>query len=165
MISITIGGTVIEVPNTTENPNWGPAMVTFFKAVEGAFASALGPYDIPPQVVNIDGSSYNPASTPVDINGLSFSTTTVRSAFIEYSVYREADYSGPARISGVECGHIVVVYDTLNGTWSFSQDKIGDASITFYVTSAGQIQFTTTAVGTTNHVGKISFKATALTNS
>lgn len=160
-IPIVIGGTVINVPAAGENPEWGTAMVAFFKAVESAFASALGPYDIPPQVMNIDGASYNPALTPVNINGLSFSTSTVRAAFIEYTVFRDAD----STTSVAEAGRIVIVYNTDSGAWDISKDKIGDARIAFYVTSAGQVQFTTTAVGVTNPVGKISFKATALTNS
>jgi hypothetical protein len=160
-ISLTIGGTVIDVPNTSENPNWGNAMVAFFRAVESALASALGPYDVPPQVMSIDGDSYNPASSPVNINGLSFSTSTVRAAFIEYSVYRDA-----TAVTGIaEAGKIIVVYNTDVGAWSISEDHIGDASITFSIDSAGQVQFTTTALGTTPHTGKISFKATALTNS
>lgn len=161
-ISIVIAGTVIEVPNTSDNPNWGPSMVTFFKAVESAFASAIGPYDIPPQIMNIDGTTYNPTATPQNITNLSFSTSTVRAAFVEYSVFRTGDT--PTE-TAYEAGNIIAVYNTTAGTWDVTQDKVGDGRIAITVDATGQFQFTTTAVGTTNHLGKISFKATALTNS
>ena len=161
-ISITIAGTTIDVPNTSENPNWGPAMVLFFRAVESAFSSAIGPYDIPPQVMSIDGTStYNPTSSTQNVTGLSFSISTVRAAFCEYSVYRDAD--GATGVA--EAGKLILVYNTETASWDLSQDKLGDASIIFSVDATGQVQFTTTAVGTTNHLGKISFKATALSNS
>jgi hypothetical protein len=155
-IRIVIGGTPIDVPNTTENPNWGPAMVQFFRAVENAFSLALGPYDIPPQVFDITGDAYNPAVSPLNVKGLSFSTTVVRAVFIQYSVFRTATAA-----TAWESGNIIAVY---NGTtWDVERDRVGDGKITFSITDTGQVQFVTTAIGTNPHSGKISFKATALT--
>ena len=161
-ISITIAGTTIEVPNTSENPNWGPAMVAFFKAVESAFSSAIGPYDIPAQVYNIDGPTFNPTISPESISNLKFSSSTVRAAFIDYTVYRNADDVTDAVI---EAGKIIVMYNTDTSIWSMGRDKIGNAKIDFSIDTLGQVQFTTTAVGSIGPVGEISFKATTLTNS
>ena len=157
--TITIAGTPIDMPNTSESPNWAPALVQFFKAVENAFTSVIGPYDVPPQVMDIAGDAFNPAATPLNINNLSFSSLVIRAAFISYAVSRAA--TGP--ITDYEAGNIIVLYNGSN--WDISVDKIGDAKITFSIDATGQIQFTTATIGTTPHTGKISFKATALLNS
>lgn len=159
-ITITIAGTPIEVPSTSENPGWGDAMVAFFQAVEDAFATAIGPYDVALQTLNIGGATYNPTTSVQDVTNLAFSTSVVRAAFVQYAVYRATDSTAVA-----ESGNIIAVYNTSAATWNLNQDKVGDASITFTIDATGQIQFETAAIAGSNHTATITFKAWALTNS
>jgi hypothetical protein len=93
---------------------------------------------------------------------LSFPTSTVRAVYIQYTVYRT---DSPITLSVAEAGNIVAVYNTLTSTWDFSRDKVGDGKIELSIDPSGQVQFTTTSIVAATHLGKISFKATALANS
>jgi hypothetical protein len=151
-VIITIQGTPIEFPSSGESPNWAPAVIEFAQSVENAILSAVGPYDIAPQVFNL----VNEINTNTDITDLNFPTSAVRAGFIKYSVIR----IGSSTV--VESGNIVVVYD--GSSWTLSRDYIGDADCTFNITSAGQVQITTPAL-TGYGSGKVSFSAQALQQS
>ena len=93
---------------------------------------------------------------------MSFPTSSVRAAFIRYSVYREN--ATPSTIV-TETGTLNIVYNQSNPTnnkWEISQDKTGNASITFTVTDAGQVQYTTSAIAGTFVTGKIYFTAQSM---
>jgi len=154
---ITIQGTVISFPTSGESPNWSQPIVDFATAVEGALNSIVGPADVPPQVFIID--SYNPG-TNINIPGLTFSTTVVRSALIRYAVYRTTTTA-----TAYESGILNIVYNTNSGVWEVSRQYIGDGQLTFSVTNVGQVQFSTAALAGLNHSGKISFAASALLQS
>lgn len=162
MPTITIQGTPIEFPNSSASPNWAEGVIAFAEAVESALTSAVGPYDVPPQVVTID--AYNPG-TNVDIAALTFPTANVRAAFIRYSVFRTA--SSPTT-TAYEAGTLTLVYNpngSTNSKWEVIRSYVGDGSITFSVSDTGQVSFSTTQIGTTSHTGKLSFVAQALQQS
>lgn len=150
-VTINIKGTPIEFPSTGESPNWAPALIEFAQAVEEAFNSAIGPYDVPAQVFTIT-SEINP--TPLNITGLAFPTTVVRAAFINYSIVRE----GTTTLK--EVGKIFALYD--GSDWTLTREYTGDLAVSdFDCDSAGQFFITTTALsGYTS--GSISFSAKAL---
>lgn len=151
-VIITIQGTPIEFPSSGESPNWAPAVIEFAQATEQALLSAVGPYDIAPQVFNL----ISDVNTNLDISNLNFPTAVVRAGYINYSVIR----IGSSTVS--EAGQIVVVYD--GSTWTLTRDYVGDANCTFNITSTGQVQITTpTLAGYSS--GKISFSAQALQQS
>lgn len=158
MPTIVIQGTEIDFPNSGGSPNWAPAVIEFAQAVEDAIASAIGEFDVPTQVLNIDAS--NPASD-VDITALAFSINDVRGADIFYSVFRETDST-----SAVESGHLTIVYNpdgAVSNKWEITREYSGPgAEISFDVTDTGQVQYTTTALAGINHTGQISFYARAL---
>ena len=160
--SITIQGTEIEFPESGESPDWGEAVVEFAEAVEDALASVAGTFDVPPQTLNIDAQ--NPTSTNVDIPNLSFSTASVRAAFITVAVYRDTSTTTVS-----EAFDIITVYNPENGSglkWSLSVSSVGDDSLTtFNITDVGQVQFTTTALGGTGHTGLITYTGKAVLNS
>lgn len=156
MPTITIGSTVIDFPSSSASANWSPAIIEFAQAVAANLAFAVGPYDIPPQSQAITQEFEG----PTDITNLVFSTSAVRAAFIRYSVYRESSTPTVA----TETGTISIVYNQTNPSlnkWELSQDKTGDASITFSITDTGQVQFTTTTIGPFV-TGKIYFTAQSL---
>ena len=160
MPSITISGQVIDFPDSGESPNWAPAMIEFAEAVESALAGVAGQFDVPPQVLNID--AFN-VVTNQSITALQFSTSDVRSFIVSYAIYRSGET--PTTVVA-EAGEFTAVYNDSNGSgekWSIARDSAGDdARVTFTVTDVGQVQFSTTAVGTVNHTGTISFSAKAI---
>lgn len=151
-VTITIKGTPIDFPSTGESPNWAPAVIEFAQAVEDAISSAVGPYDIPPQVFPLA----NNTNTGLDITNLSFPTSVVRAAFINYSIIR----SGSSIKS--EVGTIFAVYN--GSVWTLTREYTGDADCSFDCSPAGQFNITTGSL-TGYSSGSISFSAKALTQS
>lgn len=157
MPTITIQGTVIDFPESSASPNWSQGIIDFAKAVEEALSGAVGQYDVAPQVFN--GDSYNPGSN-IDLPSLAFPTTSVRSAVINYSVYRTTSTSNAA-----EAGILNIVYNPNNGVglrWEMTREFVGDGQIAFNITDLGQIQFSTTALGGISHYMRIGYSAKAL---
>lgn len=160
MPTIEIQGTEIEFPNTSSSPDWSEAVIQFAQAVEEALASVVGAFDVAPQALVID--AYNPG-TNVDIPSLSFPTSSVRSAFIRYAVFRDTSST-----SAYESGELLVVYNPdgpINNKWEVGQRLLGDGKITFNVTDTGQVRFSTTALAGSDHTGKLTFVAQAILQS
>ena len=159
-ITITIQNQVIEFPESSESPNWAPAMVSFAQAVETALATVTGDFDVSPQTQNID--SQNPG-TDIAITNLNFPSSDVLKAEIMYGVFRQTTTE-----QVVEGGTITIVYNSVNpigDKWDIAQTKQGDGKITFDITDAGQVTFSTEALTGINHTGIITFRAlSVLTN-
>lgn len=156
-VKINIAGTIIDFPESGNSPNWSPAVIEFAQTVESALAGTIGPFDVPPQVLTID--AYNPGVN-VDMPNFAFPTSDVRAVSIVYSVYRNTTLT-----TVVESGNLQMVYNPagpVNNKWDVARDFVGDAQISFNVTDLGQVQFTTTTLSGSNHVGALSYQAKAL---
>jgi len=156
-IPLNILGTIVEFPSSSASPDWSPAVIQFAQLVTLALSGVEGPFDVVPQIFTLD--SYNPG-TNVAITNLAFSTAVVRSAVITYNTYRNT--SGG---SVYEAGDITVVYNVNNPTnnkWEISQERTGNADISFSITDAGQVEFSTTTLAGTGHTGQLAFSAKAL---
>lgn len=163
-IPIVIQGTPINFPESATSPQWAEAVDQFAKAVENALNSFVGPFDVAPQALIID--AYNPG-TNINIAALSFPTSQVRSAFIRYSVFRTTSLE----IAG-ETGELTIFYNPngpTNNKWEVGQRVvsgiIGGGRISFNVTDTGQVQFSTTSMSGSNHVGKLTFVAQSILQS
>lgn len=159
MPQLIINGTVIDLPESAESPNWAPAIIQFAEAVTAGLAIAIGTYDVAPQAFTID--AFNSA-TDVDITNLSFPTANVRAVFIHYSVYRTTDSA-----TAYEAGDMIAMYNPgnpVNQKWALSHGNKtgGDGQLTFNVTDNGQFRFSTTPLAGANHQGKIIFDARSL---
>lgn len=160
MPTIIITGTPIDFPNSAAAPNWAPAVIQFAELVAAALSEIVGTYDVIPQRFVIDTA---PNGSDVPITNLSFSTTNVRGAFIQYSVYRNT-----SAITVSETGNLMIVYNPTNGTgekWEITRDFVGDADVTFDIDDTGQININLTALAGTAHNGFISYTGRALQNS
>lgn len=156
MPTLTINDQVIDFPNSTDSPDWSPAIVQFAQAVTDALAISVNTGDVFPQFFPLD--IYNSASN-INVPALFFSTNSVRAVFIRYSVFRSTDSA-----SVYEAGDMIAIYNSDNiigSKWAFSQGNIiGDgAQISFNLTDTGQLQFSTTPLSGINHTGKFSFEA------
>lgn len=159
-IEIEIQGNLIEFPSSSQSPNWAEAVIKFAQAVEGALATIVGAFDVAPQSLIIDAQ--NPG-TDVDITALSFPTSSVRSAFIRYAVYRTTTLE-----VAYESGELLIVYNQagpINNKWEIAQRLVGDGKITFNITDTGQVRFSTTAMSGSNHAGKLTFVAQSILQS
>lgn len=162
MPEVTINGQVIDIPETGDSPTWSQAIITFAQAVEDALALTAGEYDIAPQSMNI--AAYNTGSN-VDVTNLSFPITDVRAAFIRYAVYRTTDTT-----TAYEAGDIVTIYNangSVGAKWALTVGNVTGTggNITFTITDAGQVQFTTTSISGASHTGRIIYEARALEQS
>lgn len=155
-IRITINGQPIDFPSTSEQQDWSEAVITFAEVVEEALRAVVGTYDVPAQTFTID--AYNPG-TDIDIPALSFPTDAVRGIFVQYMVHRETDSDEVN-----EVGELRALYNSTDNTWDLSRDYADDAQITFSISSAGQVSFSSTAIAGSNHQGFITFKAQTLEN-
>lgn len=158
-VVITIQGSPIQFPTSGDSPNWAPAVTEFAQLVEQAIATTAGAFDVAPQVFDI--ASYNSAST-VSIPNLSFSTAEVRSATITIACFREN--TTPANTTVYEHAELFVVYNpngSTNEKWEISRMRTGNASIVYSMTDDGQVQFTTTSIGSGTHSGTLSYSAKA----
>lgn len=156
--TITIGSTTIDVATSGEAPNWAPGINAFIDATAAALNTVSGPFDVPNQVINID--SANPGSPNTDISPLNFPVTSVRAAFIKYSVFRSTSTT-----VAYEAGNISIVYNPSNpigNKWEILQDFAGDGQISFNVTDTGQIQYTAIALAGAGHTGRLTIVAQSL---
>lgn len=157
---INIQGTVINFPDSAASPQWAEAIDQFAVAVEGALSSVVGAFDVSAQALIID--PYNPG-TDIDIVALSFPISSVRSAFIRYAVFRSTTLT-----QAYESGELLIVYNPngpINNKWEIAQRLVGDGKITFSITDAGQVRFSTTALSGSNHSGKLTFVAQSILQS
>jgi len=159
MPTITISGTPIEFPNTATSPDWSESVIQFAEAVELALQSAIGEFDVPPQVFTLP----NNVNTNLDLPNLSFSTTEVRSVTIEFAVFRSTD----SNITEAK-GRLNMLFDDDSNNWLLQrEDDVGNitSEVTFNVTNQGQVQISTTSLVGTNYQGVISYSAEALQKS
>ena len=158
-ITITIQGTPIAFPSSSESPNWSEAIIQFALAVEAALQGVVGNFDVSPQKFILD--PYNPPSLNIPLPDLSFSNADVRAAYIRYTVHRTTQ---SPNTEANETGMLWIVYNDQNGVWDISQEKAQNGFITFDVTPAGQVRISTTNIPGINHAGFIVYAAQTLEN-
>jgi hypothetical protein len=154
--NVTIAGQVITLPGVNSDPNWAEGLVDFCQAVAEALDSVIGTFDVTPQEYTFVSN----ANTDVQIPSLSFSTNSVRSAIVTYSINRETDSTHET-----ETGTLELVYDenaSVGEKWSMSREFIGSSTVTFSVDDDGQISFSSTALSGSDFTGNIVFKASVL---
>lgn len=91
-----------------------------------------------------------------DIKGLAFNKQSVGCAFIDFYIQRTTDTN-----ESVSSGSSIVYYKPKSDTWAFVSAPTV-AGITLSITSAGQIQYTSTNVTGTTVISKITWRARTL---
>lgn len=144
-ITLTVNGVPYSFPSQGENPPNGEVVANWALAVTNLLATLSNASDINTTSFTVA----NNTSSATNVTGLSFSTTTVRSAIIQYNVYRNS--------SNFEAGEMHVIYD--GSDWDISIYKTGDAGVNFSITSAGQVQY----VSSNAAAGTMKFSAKTFT--
>ncbi len=102
----------------------------------------------------------NNQSSAADVTGLLFDGTLTQSFVVEYFIYRKTTSTGATELSSR--GMMIGAYSPVAATWEMSVGpQVGDAGITFSITAAGQVQYSSTNITGTASVSKMtSFKRT-----
>lgn len=157
-IPITVNGTIVNFPSSGDSPNWAPAVIQFAELVSQALAFSVGAFDIPPQTFVMTANVNNNVSLP----NLSFPTTQVSGAIIEYSVLRSTNTTVVS-----QTGEIIINYNSSFPTgqkWEINDEHIGMGQTIFTITDTGQVQFSTTLITGINYSGIITYQAKAILN-
>lgn len=147
---LVVGNSEFEIPIQGEGPDYGESLTDFFEAISKVLSTVQQPNDLVTQSATI----FNNQVTAVNINGFTFNTAQVLTINAEYIVKRTT--VSPA-VSLVESGSIKGNFDGAN--WSISREQVGDSGVEFTITSAGQIQYTSSNLTGTSYTGQISYKA------
>lgn len=146
---VQIGSSIYIIPEEGDKASWGEDTTAWIEAVTDALSTVQGPNDI----LQTSAILANNQAVPANITGLSFNTGQVQHIFVEFIIEREYD-AGATTIT--ESGSIIGNYDGTD--FYISVDSVGDSGVTFSITSAGQMQYTSD--DKTNHVSsQINFKA------
>jgi hypothetical protein len=152
-----IGSNPVIVPEAGDNPGWGEDTTELFDQIIDALADVQGPNDILTTSANLANAladvqgpndilttSANLANnqtgfpTPASVPGLVFNTGQVQSIDIDYLVIRVYDL-GATTIT--ESGKMYGNYD--GSTFFLSVESTGNVGISFDITNAGQVTYTT----------------------
>lgn len=158
-VDLTVNNTTHAFPEPGDSPGWGDAVTGWAEDVTVVLDTLLGSNDIALTSANL----LNNQASAINVAGLSFNTGAVRAATVVYSIYRisSTNPSGKA-----ESGEIRLVYDNAASSgnkWSLTQGNIvGNAGVIFTITDAGQVQYTSTDIGSTSYSGAMKFRAATL---
>lgn len=150
---LIIDNQTFNYPVAGESPGWGEDATAWAVAVTNVLATVSGDGDIGLTSATLA----NNQAVAANVSGLLFDVAVVRGAKIEYSIYRT---SSTITTPKAEKGTMEVSYD--GSTWSILRSATEDTGITFTISSTGQIQYTSTDVGSTSYTGTMKFYAKAL---
>ena len=146
-IPITVGGIVIQFPNTGASPIWSESVIQFAQAVATQLQTISSPFNIAPTVQVLTSN----ANSGITLNGngsnLSFPHLSVRSFTFTYAIYRVT--STPT--INIQWGTVSGIYNTNTSQWSVEHNFQGDAPngipyCTFDINSSDQLLLTTAAL-------------------
>lgn len=152
-ITLTINGTSYPFPTSGDSPPWGNDVTNAVSAIVAVLNTLNGSEDILTTSFTIE----NNKAVATTVTGLAFDTSTVRGAVIRYSIYRSS--TTPTELS--ETGTMYLAYKSTANTWEVSQVCVGSSGVTFTITTAGQVQYISTDIGSGSYVGKLKFNAIA----
>lgn len=144
------------VANKSTNTSLGTSDILYptQNAVKAYVDAAIGTVGSPGDISETSFTAANNQSSAANVTGFAFANATVRSFEAQVSVFRDATASAYEEfaIKGIQKG----------SDWDFSISSIGDDSgVVFTVTTAGQVQYTSTNLA--GHVSStIKFRALTL---
>lgn len=146
---VTISGTTYTLPTQGDNPQWGEDLSDVIEALIDVSNSVVADDDILLTSFSIPNVASN-----VNVTGLVFDISSVRSAIIEYSIYRVTD-----SVELSESGTLLLTYKSVAASWETAQYAVGTSNTTLSVTSLGQIQILPEVIAGSGYSGIMKFKA------
>lgn len=148
--TVTLNGTSYTVASQGVDPPWGDDQQDLLLALVQIAQNSVGSGDILTTSFNVS----NNISSAANITGLSFDTSTVRSAIVQYSLYRTSSTTEKS-----EVGHIYLTYKSTAASWEIAQSYAGDSGVVFSITAGGQMKYTSTNFSGISYQGKLKFSA------
>lgn len=157
-IPLSIKGTTYQYAEAGDDPGWGAENTDWAQAVTDVLNTLVSENDILETTATIQ----NNILVPIDINQLLFDPGSVRAANIDYAIYR----SSTSTTSGYsESGSIHITYDdnaSVGAKWILNARMTGFSGVVFSILDNGQIQYTSSDIGSLGYSGKITFQAKTL---
>lgn len=130
------------------NPSWWNSLRAAGIAIEAFLGTFLGETSF---------TIANNQSAAANVTGLAFAGASIRSFVVDYQIYRNTTGGGATELA--EAGILIGTYSTVAGTWEMQQAPVvGDAGVTLTITSAGQIQYTSSNMTGTPASSTMKFK-------
>lgn len=146
---LTINGTTYNYPDAGESPGWGEDASAWAEAITNAVNDLTGPSDIPLTTSIIADN----IAVFTNVTGMKFLTPGTKAFTLYYVVNRTDGVTAQN-----EYGLLHGVY---NGTdWLMSREYVGESGLTMQITSTGQVQYKSSAIGGV-YIGTITFKTTS----
>jgi len=101
----------------------------------------------------------NNQAAAADVTGLKFSYKSVSQVTIDYLIQRVTTGGGAQEL--IETGQFYLAYKPTSDTWVLSGGPT-TAGVTLSVSSAGQVQYTTSNITGTASISKITYRARSL---
>lgn len=150
--NLTVNNNTFAYPSDGDEPGWGADATGWATEVTDVLQGLQGTNDIAQTTFTVA----NNISSAADVVGLLFNPATVRSAVVEYSVYRKTDSNELA-----EKGTLELIYKnggTIGAKWTIGRVFFGDdGGMLFTMTDTGQVQYTSTNLSGTNYSGTMHF--------
>jgi hypothetical protein len=146
--TVTISGTSYTIGDQGASPPWGADLNDLLLALVQVAQSTSGGGDILTTSFNVANNQVAPAN----VTGASWDTSTVRGFILSYSLYRSTNINEES-----ETGQIYGTYSSTANTWQIAQTYAGSSGISFTITNAGQLQYTSSNVAGTGYSGKMKF--------
>lgn len=151
--TLVVNNTAFEYPDAGDPKGWGEEATAWATEVTAVISDLKGPNDLLQSSFTIA----NNTSVAADVVGLIFDPASVRSAEIEYNIYRTTD-----SVELNETGSVTTQYNSIANTWSIQQDCLQDSGVTLTILPSGQFQYTSSNVSGLNYAGTITFRAKTL---
>lgn len=145
--NVNLKNTIYTIPDNGEQPSWGEGLTDYLEALADIVNSISGPSDL----IETSATINNNVTTFTDIAGFFFNPSTVRSFAVRGNFYRTYG------VSEVAEEFVLVGLNRGTAGWVLQRDGVGNAGITFDITSAGQVQYKSSNLAGT-YTGIIKFR-------
>lgn len=152
-VPLVVNNVVYQYPANRDVPGYGGEATAWAQAITNQLASVAGPADILNTVASISNNQTSPAIIP----GLSFSTSVVLGAKVDYNVYRVTSTN-----EVVEQGMMLISYKPVAMTWDIVILSSQSSNVVFSISNTGQVQYTSDNMPGINYTGSITFRALGL---
>lgn len=100
----------------------------------------------------------NAQASVANVTGLSFTAASYRSAEVEYEISRKTD-TASSEVRSI--GTLRLAYRAQSSAWEIlGENSSGDETgVTFSITAAGQVQYSSTNISGSNYAGTLKFRA------
>jgi hypothetical protein len=157
-VVVTINGVDYSIPTVGEEL-WGTEVTDWMVAVSTELSNLVVDGDLGPTVLV---TVANNQASAANVSSLSFDSAEIRSAVIEYYVYRTWNTGTE---EAIESGTLYINYKDIAAEWDMVQvgANVTGSGVTFSVTSAGQVQYVSdNKTPSASYAGTLKYRARVL---